>query len=82
MMRAGNANFNGNVKYNGPQNDQNQLQNIKLAGSLSLVLTNQYSPEDMNMDGVIKTNGPNNDDNFLLNIVLGGSLVFVFFEQL
>jgi outer membrane protein assembly factor BamB len=81
-MRAGNANSNNNVKYNGPGNDQNQVLNVKLAGSLSQIITNAYSPEDLNMDGTIKWNGPNNDQNFLLNVILGGSLSTVYNEQL
>src|SRR5690606_11798208 len=34
-MRAGNANSNNSVKYNGPGNDQSQILNSKLLGSLS-----------------------------------------------
>jgi hypothetical protein len=82
VMRGGNANSNFNVKFNGPSNDQDRIQNIKLGGSLSLVLTNQYGPEDINMDGLIKTNGPGNDQNGLLNIILGGSISIIYNEQL
>ncbi|MEO7044257.1 MAG: hypothetical protein ABI091_03045, partial [Ferruginibacter sp.] len=57
-MRAGNANSNNSVKYNGPSNDQNQILNIKLSGSLSNILNNVYAPEDINMNGNIKWNGP------------------------
>ncbi len=81
-MRAGNANGNHNVKYNGPQNDQDRILNFKLGGSLSLVLTGEYSIEDINMDGTIKSNGPGNDQNYLLNIVLGGLLSRIYMEQL
>ncbi|TDH29075.1 hypothetical protein EXU57_03115 [Segetibacter sp. 3557_3] len=81
-MRAGDANANGNVRYSGPANDQNHLLNVKLGGSLSLVLTNVYSPEDMNMDGTITYNGPGNDQNFLLNIIFSGFLGTMYVEQL
>nr|WP_165958145.1 FG-GAP-like repeat-containing protein [Segetibacter sp. 3557_3] len=81
-MRAGNANGNNNVKYNGPQNDQDRIQNIKLGGSLSLVQNRQYAPEDINLDGTIKTNGPANDQNFLLNAILTGLLSSIYTEQL
>ncbi|MGN6439230.1 MAG: hypothetical protein ACTHMM_21995 [Agriterribacter sp.] len=81
-MRAGNGNSNNNVKYNGPGNDQNQILNIKLSGSLSSVLNDVYVPEDINMNGNVKWNGPGNDQNFLLNTVLNGSLSKVFIEQL
>src|SRR5205823_1797412 len=81
-MRAGNSNFNNNVKYNGPENDQNQILNTKLGGSLSNILNHVYSTEDINMNGNIKWNGPANDQNFLLNTLLGGSLSIVYLEQL
>lgn len=81
-MRGGNANSNNTVKYNGPANDQNQILNLKLSGSLSNVLNNVYSPEDVNMNGNIKWNGPGNDQNFLLNTVLQGSLSTIYIEQL
>ncbi|TDH26617.1 hypothetical protein EXU57_11045 [Segetibacter sp. 3557_3] len=81
-MRAGNANSNNNVKYNGPQNDQDRILNAKLGGSLSLVLSDQYSVEDVNMDGTVKSNGPGNDQNYLLNIILGGLLSRIYLEQL
>ena len=77
-MRAGNANSNNNVKYNGPANDQNQILNIKLAGSLGNVLNNVYAPEDINMNGNVKWNGPGNDQNFLLNTILNGSLSTIY----
>ncbi|TDH29072.1 cadherin-like beta sandwich domain-containing protein [Segetibacter sp. 3557_3] len=81
-MRGGNSNSNGNVKSNGPENDQDRIQNIKLGGSLSLVMTSQYAAEDLNMDGVVKTNGPANDQNFLWNFILGGLFSRIYAEQL
>ncbi|TDH23526.1 hypothetical protein EXU57_17140 [Segetibacter sp. 3557_3] len=81
-MRAGDANTNGNVRYSGPANDQNQLLNSKLGGSLATVLSGVYAPEDVNMDGTIKYNGPGNDQNFLLNTILAGLLSTVYVQQL
>lgn len=81
-MRAGNANSNNNVKYNGPANDQNQILNLKLMGSLSNILNNVYAPDDINMNGNVKWNGPGNDQNFLLNTILNGSLSTIYLEQL
>ena len=81
-MRAGNANSNNNIKYNGPANDQNQILNVRLGGSISNILNNVYAPEDLNMNGNIKWNGPSNDQNFLLNTALGGSLSNLLLEQL
>ncbi len=82
VMRGGNANSTNNVKYNGPGNQQNQILNIILGGSLSKILINVYAAEDINMDGVIKWNGLGNDQNFLLNIILGGSLSTIYNQQL
>jgi len=81
-MRGGNANSDNTTKNNGPDNDQNQVLNLKLVGSLSTILNNQYAAEDVNMDGMVKANGPDNDQNFLLNIVLSGLLSAIFNEQL
>ena len=81
-MRAGNANSNNSVKYNGPGNDQNQILNIKLSGSLGNILNDVYAPEDINMNGNVKWNGPGNDQNFLLNTILNGSLSTIYLEQL
>ncbi len=82
VMRGGDANHNQNTRYTGIANDQNQILNLKLDGSLSKILSNVYAPEDVNMDGIIKWVGPKNDQNFLLNISLGGLLSIVFNEQL
>ncbi|TDH20811.1 hypothetical protein EXU57_20665 [Segetibacter sp. 3557_3] len=82
LMRGGNANANSNVKFNGPANDQDRIQNVKMGGSISLVLSNQYSLEDINLDGKVKANGPGNDTDFLLNGILNGSTGSVYVEQL
>lgn len=80
-MRGGDANSNENTKYNGPSNDQNQILNNRLNGSLSIIINNVYANEDVNMNGNIKWNGPENDQNFLLNIVLNGFLSLIFNQQ-
>ena len=81
-MRGGNANSNGNVKYNGWQNDQDRILNTALGGSISKVISNVYASEDVNMDGNIKGNGPANDQDFLLNTILNGSTAAVYTEQI
>jgi hypothetical protein len=82
VMRGGYTNTNPTVKYSGPGNDQNQILNNKLGGSIALVLDNVYAREDVNMNGNIKWSGPDNDQNFILNISLGGSISAIFTEQL
>lgn len=80
-MRAGDANSNQNVRYTNPGNDQNQILNVKLGGSFSIIINNAYAPEDLNMDGVIRWTNPGNEQNFLLNILLKGSLSTVLETQ-
>lgn len=80
-MRGGDANVNQNAKYSGPGNDQNQILNIKLGGSLSRVISGVYAPEDVNMNGSISWSGPGNDQNFLLNIALKGLLGSIYDVQ-
>ncbi len=81
VLRGGNANVNLTTKYSGPLNDQNQILNVKLGGSLSRIINNVYAPEDVNMNGNIKWSGPGSDQNFLLNGVLAGSLSAILTEQ-
>ena len=81
-MRGGNANGNNNLRYSGPQNDLDQIQNTGLSGLLSMIITNTYAAEDVNMDGHIKANGPSNDQNFLLNTLFNGFLGLVYVAQL
>ena len=81
LMRGGNAIGTSVVKYSGPGNAQNQILNMKLGGSLSVILNNVYAAEDVNMNGNIKWSGPGSDQNFLLNGVLTGSLSAILAEQ-
>jgi hypothetical protein len=69
---AGNANLNGNVRYSGPANDQNQLLNTCLGGNKGNVQANVYNNCDLNMNGNVRFSGPANDQNLLLNTVLSG----------
>jgi hypothetical protein len=82
VYAGGNATTTSVVKYTGPGNTQNQVLNVKLGGSLSLIISNVYAPEDVNMNGNIKWSGPGNDQNALLNNVLAGSLSAILTEQL
>ncbi len=67
-MWMGNANGNGNVKYNGSANDKN-----KILGKVGLSTPNNivsgYHDEDINMDGNVKYNGSKNDKNKVLQAV-------------
>ena len=64
---AGDANYNKNIKYNGLQNDKDQLLN-SLGGinQINSVL-NGYRSEDLNMDGKLMYNNINNDRLTILN---------------
>jgi len=68
---GGNAAVNANIKYIGPQNDQNALLNGCLLGVVGATI-NGYNVCDLNMNGQVKYIGPQNDQNFLLNTVLLG----------
>lgn len=72
-MYGGNANGNTTIRYGGVGNDNNTLLNTCLSGNKSLIISNSYSPCDLNMNGTIRYGGVANDNNVLLNTVLGGN---------
>jgi hypothetical protein len=82
VMRGGYTNLSNATRYSGPNNDQNQILNNKLGGSIALIQNNVYAREDVNMNGNIKWSGPANDQNFLLNVSLNGSISAVYAEQI
>ena len=82
-MRAGDVNSDGQVKVNGPNNDQNALQNDPALNSfLSSAGEEHYMSQDINMDGAVKQQGPNDDRDYLFNEALDGSLSQVYKVQL
>lgn len=65
---SGNANMDGQIKYNGSSNDKNSI-----LGEVGLFTPNNivsgYLNEDVNMDGKVKYNGSSNDKNSVLSII-------------
>ena len=70
VLWAGDATFNGQLKYTGAQNDRDPIL-VRIGGLNPLNTVAGYYPEDVNMNGIVKYVGANNDrDPILLN--LGG----------
>ncbi|WP_146146630.1 hypothetical protein [Taibaiella chishuiensis] len=62
---GGNANGNGNIRYNSTANDRDAI--LAFLGFAETGITyNVYTPADVNLDGVVRYNGRNNDRDFLL----------------
>jgi hypothetical protein len=64
-MWAGDANGDGNIKYNGALNDKNSI-----LAEVGLTTPNDiipgYSNNDITMDSLVKYNGSSNDKNMIL----------------
>lgn len=75
-LQAGDANHNGNVRYNGPANDRDALLSY-LGGNEIGFVSDVYATEDMNMNGNVRYNGPGNDRDFLLSVLGGDEVGFV-----
>lgn len=71
VMFAGDATFNGQVKYTGAGNDRDPV----LAAIGGVIPTNtvggQYLGTDVNLDAVVKYTGSNNDRDFILASIGG-----------
>lgn len=92
-MWSGNANSNGEVRYNGTANDVDNIRDLVLGepnnflNILSFPI-NGYNTQDVNMNGVVRYNGTANDIDHIRDIILGLSnnflniLSFPLIEQL
>lgn len=73
---SGNANFDGQVKYDGLANDRqvSASQVLSYPGNASQILNyanaNGYFSGDVNMDGKVLYDGTNNDRQFILNVIV------------
>lgn len=73
VLWPGNVNFDGVVKYVGPNNDRDPILQA-IGGSVPTnTVSNVYSGRDVNLDGVIRYVGANNDRDVILQTV-GGSV--------
>lgn len=73
VLYAGNANFNINVRYNGPSNDRDYILGSILSSNQATVLNNVYSQGDVNLNRVVRYNGPSNDRDFILSAPLSSN---------
>jgi hypothetical protein len=79
-LYTGNANFDGQVKYDGFANDRqvSASQVLSFPGNASQILNyanaTGYFSGDVNMDGKVLYDGANNDRQVLLNIIVTYSL--------
>ncbi len=73
LLWAGNASLNGNTKYTGLQNDKDAILITALGNNAATVLSNVYSPADINMNRVIRFNGLANDKDYLYINILNSS---------
>ena len=81
MLRAGNANGDGTVKYHNEDGDVAAMIN-RVGETTQSLMPFVYSDEDINLDGYVKLNGSDNDRVFLLNIVGFFTPFYVIQEQL
>ncbi|MBE7170350.1 MAG: zinc metalloprotease [Williamsia sp.] len=65
MLRAGDANGDGRIRYNGSSNDKNAVLS-KVGLNTSNNILPQYDRTDINLDGKIRYNGAANDKNEIL----------------
>jgi hypothetical protein len=62
--------MNSLVNFVGIKNDKGYIYNTTLNSTAGNILTNVYSPSDLNMDGKVNFIGIINDKSFLYNYIL------------
>jgi len=70
VLWGGNADMNSLVNFVGIKNDKGYIYNTTLNSTAGNILTNVYSPSDLNMDGKVNFVGIINDKSFLYNYIL------------
>jgi hypothetical protein len=81
VLWPGNPNFDGQVKYTGPDNDRDVVLSAVGGSTPTNVANNVYSGADVNLDGVVKYVGPNNDRDIILQTIGGTVPTAVRVEQ-
>ena len=77
FLYAGNANLNGNIRWNAPYSDKDYILNTVLYKNAENILLNSYSEGDIDLDREVRWNGSNSDINFLLSTTLSNSVAAV-----
>ncbi len=73
---AGNANSNGNVRFNGSGNDRDAMLSYLGFNEIGFI-TGVYTPTDVNLDGNVRYNGSANDRDFLLEMLNFDEIGFI-----
>lgn len=71
-LYAGDINANGQIRYNGSQNDRAFI--LTVLGGNQLGVLNGYYKEDVNMNGQVRYNGSGNDRAIILTVLGGNQL--------
>ena len=82
ILWGGNANVNGNVRYNGVANDKDYILLTALSNNVALIINNVYNAADLNMNRNVRYNGVGNDKDFILLTVLGNNVAGIKFQAL
>jgi hypothetical protein len=80
LMKAGNANGNGTLRYSGYSNDRATIL-YDLNNNENNILTG-YQRSDLNMDGKVDYLGNNNDKYFLLHQILNSNEIKIIKQEL
>ncbi len=82
ILWGGNANVNGNVRYNGVANDKDYILLNALGNNVAGIINNVYHAADVNMNRNVRYNGVGNDKDFILLTVLGNNVAGIKFQAL
>ena len=77
FLYAGNANLNGNIRWNAPYSDKDYILNTVLYKNAENILMNSYSEGDIDLDREVRWRAPNSDIDFLLSTTLSNSVAAV-----
>ena len=69
VLWAGDATFNGELRYTGSGNDRDPILIAVGPSTPSNTVTNQYRREDLNLDAIVKYTGSGNDRDIILTNV-------------
>ena len=77
FLYAGNANLNGNIRWNAPYSDKDYILNMVLSKHAENILLNSYSEGDIDLNREVRWSAPNSDIDFLFSIPLSNSVAAV-----
>lgn len=77
FLYAGNANFNGNVRWSAPSSDKDYILSTVLGNNAATVLSNVYSAGDMDMNRNVRWNAPASDKDYILSTPLSNAAATV-----